>query len=173
MFGGPITPTNDPPTVVSPQSNQSLYLFEPFNYTMPAGTFFDRDWNQTLTYSVSSLPSGLSFNSSTATISGTPAGPGIWNITITAITDNGTPALSVSNSFQFTALAPDLAVTIQTNTALVNWPAATYRFYLEQSPSRWVRTPSGLHSACRTAVIRSAPVVMPRSPSSRASGIIG
>jgi len=128
----PATVTNNPPALISALPNQALYLFNPFNYTVPAGTFFDRDWGDTLTYSVSSLPPGLSFDPATVTFIGTPARPGVWNITVTA-TDNGLPSpLSASNTFQFSALAPDLAITVQTN-VLVSWPAAAYRFYLEQS----------------------------------------
>src|SRR5262249_18642056 len=61
----------------------------------------DPDAGQSLTYSLTSPPSGASIDPATGVFSWTPAeaqGPGNYTITVNA-TDNGTPALSGSRSF--------------------------------------------------------------------------
>ncbi len=57
-----------------------------YAYTLPA--FSDANGNA-LSYSVSNLPPGLSFNSSTRAISGTPPTAGGWTVTYTANDGNG------------------------------------------------------------------------------------
>ena len=57
-----------------------------YSYTLPA--FSDANGNA-LSYSVANLPPGLSFNSSTRVISGTPPTAGSWTVTYTANDGNG------------------------------------------------------------------------------------
>ncbi len=61
----------------------------------------DPDAGQTLTYSATGLPAGLSIAASTGIISGTPATVGTSNVTVRAA-DNGTPSMSGSTSFTWT-----------------------------------------------------------------------
>ena len=71
------------------------------SYTLPTGTFTDANTGQTLTYTVSGLPAGLSINSGSGAITGMPSATGVSSVTITA-TDpagasaSGTVSLSVS-----------------------------------------------------------------------------
>ncbi|MFZ2754287.1 MAG: putative Ig domain-containing protein [Lysobacteraceae bacterium] len=70
-----------------------------YAYTLPA--FSDANGNA-LSYSVSNLPPGLSFNSGTRAISGTPPTAGSWTVTYTANDGNG----GVTNTtFTLTVLA--------------------------------------------------------------------
>ncbi|MFZ5636354.1 MAG: putative Ig domain-containing protein [Pseudomonadota bacterium] len=57
-----------------------------FNYTLPA--FSDAN-GQALSYSVSNLPPGLSFDAGTRAITGTPPTPGSWTVTYTANDGSG------------------------------------------------------------------------------------
>ena len=71
------------------------------SYTLPTGTFTDANTGQTLTYTVSGLPAGLSINSGSGAITGMPSATGVSSVTITA-TDpagasaSGTVSLSVA-----------------------------------------------------------------------------
>ncbi|RZJ60293.1 MAG: hypothetical protein EON49_08855, partial [Acidovorax sp.] len=73
----PATPaTNNPPTVTAPLANATATVSTAWAYTLPAGTFTDPE-GQALTYAAtladgSVLPSWLSFDAATRTLSGTP-----------------------------------------------------------------------------------------------------
>ena len=82
-------------TVTNP-GNQSGTVGTPVSLQIQAS---DSDSSQTLTYSASGLPAGLSINSSTGLISGTPSTAGTYSVTVTAT--DGTGA-SGSASFTWT-----------------------------------------------------------------------
>lgn len=67
-----------------------------FSYTIPAGTFTDVDGDP-LSYSLSALPAGLSFNPATRIISGTPTAIGTTSVTVTVDDGNGGTATDVFN----------------------------------------------------------------------------
>jgi uncharacterized repeat protein (TIGR03803 family) len=70
-----------------------------FSYVIPVGTFTDSDTNQTLTYTASGMPPGITFDASTRTFSGTPSAVGgTYTVTITA-TDSSDPPATNSVSF--------------------------------------------------------------------------
>ncbi|WNG94086.1 putative Ig domain-containing protein [Mycobacterium sp. ITM-2016-00318] len=97
-----ITPVNDAPTAGTPPPNQNAVEDTPFSYTIPAGTFTDPD-GDTLTYTATGLPAGLTFNPTTRTISGTPTTPGNYTVAVTATDPSGqtastTLALAVANT---------------------------------------------------------------------------
>ncbi len=98
-----LTNVNEAPVLVNPLSDQSIAVGILYRYTVPANTFSDPDGN-VLTYTAtlsdgSPLPSWLSFNPATRTLSGTSVAGniGIIQIRVTA-TD---PSLaSASDVFQ-------------------------------------------------------------------------
>ena len=85
-----------------------------FTYQIPDTTFVDDDGNNTLTYTATlssggALPSWLSFNPSTRTLSGTPAAVGTSNIKVT-VTDNDSAKAScifALNVYPHTAIDPE------------------------------------------------------------------
>jgi hypothetical protein len=92
--------TNFDPYLKSVIANQSDTVGKLFNYTIPDSIFIDDDGNNTLTYGAklsngNSLPTWLSFNSTTRTFSGTPTIVENLNIRITA-TDNAGKAVSAT-----------------------------------------------------------------------------
>ncbi len=98
---------NQPPAPTAPLSDQSILAGAPFNFIVPADAFTDPDPGQTLSFSASGLPSGVTFNPTTRTFGGIPPS-GVHVITVSA-TDNGTPPLSASDTFLLTVSSSGLA----------------------------------------------------------------
>jgi len=82
--------TNDAPTVANPIPDQTATEDSPFTVNT-SSSFADVDAGDTLTFSAASLPAGLTIDSATGVISGTPtnAAVGVKNITVTANDNKG------------------------------------------------------------------------------------
>ena len=94
------------PIVTNPGTGNTVTVTSPGNQTGTVGTAVslqihatDSATGQTLTYTATGLPAGLSINSSTGLISGTPTTAGTPNVTVTATDTTGT---SGSASFTWT-----------------------------------------------------------------------
>jgi hypothetical protein len=81
---------------LAPTSGNTVTVTNPGSQTSTAGTAVslqisatDSASGQTLTYSATGLPTGLSINSSTGLISGTPTSTGTFSVTITATGTTG------------------------------------------------------------------------------------
>jgi hypothetical protein len=109
------TATN-PPTVTDQTANQTWTQGQTISLALPANTFTDPQ-GETLSYAASqangqALPSWLSFNSSTETLSGTaPTGTETLTLKVTATDTSG---LSASETFGVTVPVAGPAVTDQT-----------------------------------------------------------
>lgn len=84
--------TNFEPYVKDSIATQTATINMPFNFTMPANTFYDDDGNNTLTYTAGSegggpLPEWLTFDSKTQKFSGTPTAKGNFTFVIMAMDD--------------------------------------------------------------------------------------
>lgn len=113
---------NDPPVVSVPLLNQFGASGVPFAYTIPQTTFTDADPGQSLVYTASGLPPGLTFDGAARTFSGVVNLAGAFPITVIA-TDNGAPALSVSAFFTLTINgAPELSSPLLNQTASFGVP---------------------------------------------------
>jgi glucose/arabinose dehydrogenase len=91
-------PGNGVPSVTSPgaQSGTVGVAIAPVGVVAS-----DPDASQSLTFSATGLPAGLSLNAATGVVTGTPTVVGTSSVTITA-TDNGTPPQSGSTTFTWT-----------------------------------------------------------------------
>ena len=97
---------NTPPALVQAIADQSARVDNSYNYTLPANTFSDGDGN-TLSYSAtladgSPLPSWLSFDSATRTISGQPTSTDIGRLAIRVTATDGYS--QVSDEFEINIL---------------------------------------------------------------------
>ncbi len=118
-----VASVNDAPTVQTPISAQSGSYGTSFSYTFATNAFTDVDTGQTLSYTVTNLPPGISFNGVTRTFLGTPTVPGTYSVGLTAI-DNGSPTLSNTTAFSFTINKGSLSVT----------PASVLRAFGQTNP---------------------------------------
>jgi hypothetical protein len=92
------------PTVTLPIPNQTAVLNTPFSYTVPAGTFADDDVNDSLTLSLTSLPTGLGwlgFNGTTGAFSGTPTNTVTTSFAV-GVRATDQDGASVTNTFTLT-----------------------------------------------------------------------
>jgi YD repeat-containing protein len=81
----PISLAAGAPTVTAALATQTIQPGSAVNYTVPASSFSD-PLGMGLTYTATGLPSWLSFNASTHTLSGTPPiAPASYTVTITAM----------------------------------------------------------------------------------------
>ena len=85
------TPPSTPPVFTGVLSATGT-VGSPFTYTLPAGTFTNSNAGQTLTYTASSLPTGLNIDGGTGTITGTPSASGTSSAILTATNSGGQSA---------------------------------------------------------------------------------
>jgi hypothetical protein len=125
IFELEVVNVNDTPTIETAIANQTTTEDEEFNFTLAENIFNDVDAKDRLTYSAtnadgSELPSWLTFNKETRTLSGTPINEdvGTLNIRVTAIDNQG---VSVSDTFELEVVnvndAPTLKTAIANQTA--------------------------------------------------------
>lgn len=91
---------NRAPVLSNPIGNQGVTVDDAISAI--SGDFLDLD-GDTLTYSINTVPAGLSFDSSTGVLSGSAGSVGIFNLTITATDSEG--AATTSNNFTLTVTA--------------------------------------------------------------------
>jgi VCBS repeat-containing protein len=120
-----ITGQNDPPVLTSAIPDRSNLDADTVSVPL-AGYFSDPDTGDTASYSATGLPTGLSINAATGTVSGTLASDassaGSYTVTVTR-TDGG--GLSVSDTFLWTVTNPAPKATDNTNSVTVAAPTGT------------------------------------------------
>ena len=124
----PPVAANKAPVVVAAIASQTATLARSYSLVIPPGTFTDPD-GQLVSWAVSGLPVGLSFDAPSRTISGSPSLIGASVVTVT-VTDNGGATAQTSFSLQVlgnntstppaatTTTAPPTTTTVTTTTAL-------------------------------------------------------
>jgi hypothetical protein len=113
--------------------------------------------NSPTSYSATGLPSGISVNTSTGLISGTPTVSGSFSVTISATNSSGTGTATLA----LTINAPAPAITSSlTASGTVNTPFA-YQIAATNSPTSYNATglPSGLSVNTSTGLISGTPTV--------------
>jgi hypothetical protein len=127
-----VSNVNDTPTVVVAIADQTTLEGNPFQFTIPAGTFSDLDAGDTLNYAAKlasgeALPSWLSFNATSLTFSGTPAAADIGTLSI-RVTATDTSQATISDVFDLSIgtstleLPPTVANPIPDQTAKEGTP---------------------------------------------------
>jgi carbohydrate binding protein with CBM6 domain/putative Ig domain-containing protein len=120
-----------------------------FNYTITAS-------NTPTSYNATGLPAGLSINTSTGVISGTPTSTGTSNITISATNANGTGSSILVLTVN---LAPPVISSSSTAGGMVG-AAFTYTITASGTPNSYnaVTLPAGLTINTATGVISGIPI---------------
>ena len=99
---------NQAPVLAQAISAKSVGYKTPFTFVIPSNMFVEPNAGQNLTYSVSGLPAGITFDPVTRAFSGMAA-IGSSEVVVTA-TDDGTPARSASSSFTLSVTKAVLTV---------------------------------------------------------------
>lgn len=123
--------TNNPPSL-SPISDRSVHVGYPVTFTASA---IDTDLPaQVLLFSLDApVPPGASIGSGTGQFTWTPAtnqGPATYTITV-RVTDNGTPALSATQTFQIAVLGLPRVSSVEVTNGMINisWASHAGRRY--------------------------------------------
>jgi hypothetical protein len=99
--------TNLKPVVSNPIVAPAAVTYaSAFSFQFPANTFSDPD-GDSLTYTASGMPPGITFTGSTRTFSGNPSQAGVFAVTVVA-NDGGVPNLIATNSFNITVNPVDI-----------------------------------------------------------------
>jgi VCBS repeat-containing protein len=93
-----IAGVNDAPTVVSPIPDRDILVTSAFTLNI-SSNFADIDTTNTLTYSASNLPIGMSLDANTGIFAGSASASGVFEVTVTA-TDNAGAA--INDTFKLT-----------------------------------------------------------------------
>jgi hypothetical protein len=145
-------------TAAPPVINSSLtatgVVSTAFNYQITAT-------NSPTSYGASGLPSGLSVNTYTGLISGTPTGSGSFNVTISAANSSGTGMATLSLSINaVTVLSPPAITSFLSASGTVS-RSFSYQITATNSPTSFGASglPSGLSINTATGAISGTPSV--------------
>jgi hypothetical protein len=154
-YSGQVTASAVPPTITT-TTLSTMIQGTPFSQTLNATGTSPLSW----TISGGLLPAGLSLNSSTGTISGTPTGTGSYSFTITATNSAGSDPQGFTGDIGSTGTAPEITTT--SLTAMVAGTAFSQTIGRTGStPMTWGLStgtvPSGLAINSSTGVISGTP----------------
>lgn len=144
-----ITINNPPAPVISSSLTTNGTVGTAFTYTITAS-------NTPTSYNATGLPPGLSINTTTGVISGTPSATGVSNVTITATnaggTDTQTLVVTINNP-------PAPVITSSLTASGTTGTAFTYTITATNSPTSYNATglPAGLSINTSTGVISGTP----------------
>jgi len=136
--------------VISSATNANGTVGSSFNYAITAS-------NNPTSYAATNLPGGLSVNTSTGVISGTPTATGTFNATVTATNASGTGSQSLS----ITIAAATLPLISGSGTTISELAGTAFNYYIiaSHSPTSYGVTnlPAGLSLNTSTGIISGTP----------------
>lgn len=143
-----LTINNAQAPVITSASSVACISGEPFSYTILAT-------NQPTAFSAADLPPGLSLNTFTGVISGTPTGPGVFNATLGAMNSGGTGV----SRLVVTVNPPKPVVTSSVETVTVG-TFFSYSIVATNSPTGFTADslPEGLSFDANGGTINGTPV---------------
>jgi hypothetical protein len=142
---------NVSPPAITSGSSAAGTIGVAFNYQITAT-------NSPASYAATGLPSGLSVNTSTGAISGTPTAAGVSSVTISATNAGGTG----SETLNITVSPPAPVVTSASSAAGTAGVAFNYNITAINSPTSYAATglPSGLGVNTSTGLISGTPTAI-------------
>lgn len=150
-----------PPPVIGGNLTISAVQGAPFSYAISAS-------NNPTAYTATALPDGLSLDSDTGVISGTPAITGNFTIALTATNEGGTANanLTIAITPPLPPTAPPVINSLATITASVDEPF-TYQVTATNDPVSYFATglPPGLNINTATGAISGYPALIGKSTS--------
>ncbi|MGH8047962.1 MAG: discoidin domain-containing protein, partial [Chthoniobacterales bacterium] len=152
VYGIPGNTGTDPVPVVSNASKTGA-IGNNFTYTIVAT-------NKPTSYNATGLPNGLSINQSSGLITGTPTQQGTFNVTLTAVNENGAGTGTLSLFVEPQPTAPPVITSSLTSTATILQPY-TYQITSTGGAASYAATnlPSGLVLDQATGLISGSSIV--------------
>ena len=134
--------------VITSAISANATVGKPFSYTITAS-------NSPTSFGASGLPSGLSIDSSSGVISGTPTQTGTYNVTISATNSSG----SGSASLTLAVLSPEPVITSAGTVYAFVGEVFSYTITADNSPASFgaISLPSGLVLDSATGLITGVP----------------
>ena len=111
---------------------------------------------QTITYSITSGPTGATINSATGTITWTPPAGGSTNLITVRATDNGSPSLWDEQTVKVIVAPANTAPTLSLSVARAAEPVVNYETFTNNTPNEQVMFKKPANSATTSAYIDTA-----------------
>ena len=142
---------NPPPPVITSGTTATGSTGAAFNYSITAT-------NSPTSFNATGLPAGLSVNTATGAISGTPSASGVSNVSLSATNAGGTG----TSTLTLTVNPPPPSITSLSTATAVNGTAFSYTITASNSPSSFNATPlpPGLGVNTSSGVISGTPTAL-------------
>ncbi|MES2692571.1 MAG: putative Ig domain-containing protein, partial [Verrucomicrobiota bacterium] len=149
-----LTVTAAAPTITNPSLSEAATVGTPFSYTITAS-------GSPTSYSASPLPAGLTINTATGVISGTPTTPGTTNVLLGATNGSGTSNATLTITVAAAGVAPIITNSPLTAGGTVGTPFS-FTITASGTPTSYSASPlpAGLSINTSTGAITGTPTTV-------------